>query len=54
MWLQTGKTRSQNAGAFMVGSARTIQINGGRMTAVELRESFVQIRNATKMQILFF
>jgi hypothetical protein len=31
-----------------------MQIKRGGMMAAELRESFVQIHNATKMQILFF
>ena len=44
----------QSAHAITVGSAKTIQISSGDMMAVELRESFVQIHNATKMQILFF
>jgi hypothetical protein len=34
--------------------ARSIQINHGGMMAVELRETFVQIDGARKMQILFF
>jgi hypothetical protein len=33
---------------------KTIQASRGSMMAVELRESFAQIRSATKMQILFF
>jgi hypothetical protein len=48
------KTKILDVGAFMVGSAKTIRrINRGGMKAAELRESFVRIRSATRMQILF-
>jgi hypothetical protein len=35
-------------------AGKTIQINLGSMRAVELRESFVQMRSVTKMRIVYF
>jgi len=36
------------------GFAKTIQNSLGSMRAVELRESFVQMRSVTKMRIVYF
>jgi hypothetical protein len=38
----------------MAGCVKTIQINLGSMMVVELPGSFVKIRGATKIRILFF
>jgi hypothetical protein len=38
----------------VAGCAKTIQINLGVTEVVELPESFVKIRSATKIRILFF
>jgi hypothetical protein len=42
-----------NAGAFVVGSVRSIQINLGAIEVAELPASFVKIRGAIKIPILF-
>ena len=38
---------------YRLGLLTTIQMNRGGITAVDLRESLVEIQSATKMQILF-
>jgi hypothetical protein len=54
MWLQKGKTRSLlNAGAFMGGSAKSIQPNLGGMADAAPPELFAKIRSAIKTRILF-
>ena len=54
-WLPKGKRpdRELNARATMVGFARITPINLGGIAVAELQGNFVQIRSATKIQILF-
>jgi hypothetical protein len=48
-WLRKGKkTKSLNAGAFMVGSAKTIQTSLGVIKDAELRQIFARIRSAQR------
>ena len=49
-----GKRWRQGAHVIRVEAAKTTQINRGGTMAVELRESFVKIHSATRMQTLFF